>query len=458
MNDLRAACAAQTQQLVQWAAATELAAIPDAALKAAVRVLADDLAAMIGARDEPEVAAFHARTIERSRHAEATLFRDGAPRVDRISAAVANAMATDWLELDEGYRVTACHGGLYTVPTLLAQAEANALRFDEMLRALVLGYEIVTRVARAWSSPVLTMQCHGRYCAVGAAAAAALAARVDAATLMAALTNAATLIGPSPRNHMYEGALVRNVWPAAGAWSGLMALEWAQCGISGLPGGLFDVYSSVLGGQAHPQRLTDGLGEHWAVLDGYTKIHACCQLLHASVDAAVELHQALHADQVPLAQIESIHVETHGLALPLGNAQPQTTLAAKFSLPHAVAAVLVVGDSGAEAFGTPSLRNEAIGRLRTRVSMAPFEPAPPPPHDRPARVSVTLADGRRLQAECLSAIGSPDRPAPAGAVQDKLRTLAAPAFARIVPVFEELGELDAGVRARRWPQVVQSFL
>ena len=206
--------------------------------------MADDLAAIVGARDEPEVAAFHARALGRARLAEATVFRGGRRRTDRLSAAVANAVAADWLELDEGYRMAPCHAGLYVLPALLAEAEASNLPFREMLRALVLGYEIATRVARAWTPRAMNMQSHGRYSAVGAAAGVALARGADARLLVAALGTAVTLTGPSPRNHLAEGILARNVWPAAGAWSGSMAVDWAECGIAGaarrLPRRLFD--------------------------------------------------------------------------------------------------------------------------------------------------------------------------------------------------------------------------
>lgn len=143
-------------------------------MQRAVRVLADDLSAIIGARDEPEVARFHDRVLSRARHAEATVFRGGRPRTDRLSAAVANAVAADWLELDEGYRHTPCHAGLYVLPALLAEPETRNLAFGELIRALVLGYEIVTRVARGWTPKAMNMQSHGRYSAIGAAAAVAV--------------------------------------------------------------------------------------------------------------------------------------------------------------------------------------------------------------------------------------------------------------------------------------------
>jgi 2-methylcitrate dehydratase PrpD len=180
VSDDKALVAKAARQLVDWAAACELKDIPKPVLARAATVLADDLAAMIGARDEPEVARYHKRVLERAQHRDATVFRGGSARVARIDAAVANAVAADWLELDEGYRRTPCHAGLYVLPSLLATAETEDRSCGELLRAIVLGYEIVTRIARGWKQRALNMQSHGRYSAIGAAAATSLLQRLDA--------------------------------------------------------------------------------------------------------------------------------------------------------------------------------------------------------------------------------------------------------------------------------------
>jgi 2-methylcitrate dehydratase PrpD len=454
MSDAREACAKEIRRLAEWAVSAPASAIPRAVLARGARVMADDLAAIIGARDEPEVATFHERVLGRAQLAEATVFRGGRHRTDRVSAAVANAVAADWLELDEGYRMTPCHAGLYVLPALLAEAEARNLAFGEMLRALVLGYEIVTRVARAWTPRAMNMQSHGRYSAVGAAAGIALARGADARTLVDALGTAVTLIGPSPRNHLAEGILARNVWPAAGAWSGSMALEWAECGIAGAPGAFFDVYSTVLGGEAHPDRLTEALGARWAIEDSYTKIYACCQHLHSAVEATLAMRQRLLA-RGSLDDIAAVRVETHDLALPLVNYRPQTTLGAKFSMPHAIAAAIVTGTGGAQAFAAGTLAEPALGRLRERVTVAPWTPGLPPPNDRPARVTVELRDGGRIEAECLSAAGGPDRPLPPETVPQKMSELAEPVYPKMRPVFEGLlaaPRMDAG-----WADIVSEF-
>ena len=127
MNHPRDAVAREVTRLAEWITSVSLENIPPHILERAARVLADDIGAIIGARDEPEVAAFHARTLATAQTNEATVFRGshvragphtGQPigqhtrlRTERRDAAVANGLAADWLELDEGYRVTPCQIG-----------------------------------------------------------------------------------------------------------------------------------------------------------------------------------------------------------------------------------------------------------------------------------------------------------------------------------------------------------
>jgi 2-methylcitrate dehydratase PrpD len=454
---MRDITARNIESLAGWICSVDAAAIPEPVLARAARVLADDMGAIVGARDEPEVGLFHEKTLARPGPEESTVLNGGRRRTERRNAAVANGMAADWLELDEGYRVAPCHAGLYVIPALLAEAEAADLRFEDMLRALVLGYEFVARVARSWTPRALTMQSHGRYCAIGAAAGIALARGADARHFLDAVSTAATLTGPSPRTHLIDGTLARNVWPASGAWNGFMAVEWAECGIAGAPTAFFDVYGTVLGGTAHPERLVQGLGERWAIEDGYTKIHACCQHVHSAVEATLGLRDGLLRD-ARLEDIDSMTVDTHALALALGDARPRTTLGAKFSMPHAIAAALVTGTGGAAAFSAATLVDPMLAGLRERVRMQPYTPELPPPNDRPARVTVALKSGRTFLAECLSAQGGPDRPLPPETVFAKLDELAGSVYPRMRAGFQDLAKLSAARRKQGWRAILDELL
>jgi 2-methylcitrate dehydratase PrpD len=457
MTAPREQVAANIERLAAWITSIRRQDIPRPVQERAARVLADDLGAIIGARGEPEVIRFHEQVLARAGMPEATVFRGGRARTGRREAAVANGVAADWLELDEGYRPAPCHAGLYVIPALVAEAEATNLPFGDLLRALVLGYEFVTRIARSWTPVAATMQSHGRYGAIGAAAGVALARGADAQRFIDAVCTAATLTGPSPRTHLADGTLARNVWPAAGAWSGFMAVDWAECGIAGAPSAFYDVYSTVLVGTAHPERLVEGLGERWSMQDGYTKIYACCQHLHSAVEAVIGFRETLLRD-AKLEDIESVEVHTHGLALPLMDRVPRTTLGAKFSMPHAVAAALVTGSGGAEAFAAATLEDPAIAVLRDRVSVAPYAPALPAPNDRPARLNFKLRGGRIVEAECLSAQGGPDRPLPPETVYGKLDLLAVPVYPRMRLVCEDLAALPPARLVQGWRSIVDEFV
>lgn len=277
MQDDRAAAQGGLRILTDWAAGLSPDRIPPQILARAAAVLADDFGAIVAAGSEPEVAKFHAMVLDRRADAEATVFRGGRSRTDRRNAAVANGLAACWLELDEGYRKASCHAGLYVVPALLAEAEATDMPVMDVLRALVLAYEIVTRFAMTWNSPGRHVHSHAQFCAVGAAAAVALARRLPADELRNVLAMASTLVTVGPRNHVVRGAFVRNTWAAAGAWSGLMSVDWAACGLNGSPDAPHDVFGTIYQAPTEAEHLSAGLGESWAVQDGYTKLYACCR-------------------------------------------------------------------------------------------------------------------------------------------------------------------------------------
>jgi len=453
VTDLRQASADALRALCAWVAATQVGDIPDKVLARGAQVLADDLAVIIGARDEPQVGRFHQQVLARTAASEATVFRGGQARTDRFSAAVANGVAADWLELDEGYRVTSCHAGLYVVPAMLAEAEACNLPLRDMLRAIVLGYEVATRLARAWTDPKGAQHSHARYSAPGAAAAVGAARELPAGDLLNALSNAVTLVNAGPRKHLVDGALVRNVWPAVGAWSGMMSVEWALCGIAGIPESAYDAYTGILGYGADPDILTQSLGESWAVLDGYTKLYACCQHLHSTVEAGLGLRPQMLAAG-GLDRIAAVRVETHVLAMPLVNAHPDTVLAGKFSLPHAVATALVGGSAGADAFATARLREPQIAALREKVTLSTYAPQRPPPYDRPARITISFTDGRTLSGECLSAQGGPDRPFDKSVLTDKIRELTEPVYPDAPAVLRSVMLLESRRKSQGWAEIV----
>src|SRR5947207_1997080 len=337
-NPARAQAAANTRELIRWASEAISKPLPEAVRRRAATILADDIGAMVAGSLEPQVARAQqglARTA--SATAEATVLAKGAPRVDKYSAASANGMAITWCELDEGFRNASCHGGAYTIPALLAEAEAQGRTVEEVLRALAVAYEVTTRFALAFPFPAFNVHPHAAFATIGAAAAASLVRRHDAKTLLDAVTGAASMSFAGPFDTAVEGALIRNAWTSAGAWIGLRAADWAEAGIGGNDVTPYDVFVGAYKTRAIPEALVEGLGSVWSVTNGYHKVFACCGYAHAAIEATLELLGRMREKKKEIAEIV---VETAPGGQALRTVEPETVLAAKFSLPHAIAATV----------------------------------------------------------------------------------------------------------------------
>jgi len=450
--------AAPHRELMGWAVAISADDIPAAVLSRSARVIADSIACMVAAEDEPEVQRFHGKLIGRSALAEATLFRKGAPRVDRLSAATGNALADVWHELEEGWRIVPCHAGLYVLPALLAEAEYAGISTRRTLACAAIAYEVVTRFAATWHFPDMAEQgrgwVHARFNSIGAAVATSLVRKSPADLASSALENAISMALIGPRRHHLDGALVWNAWPAAATWIGMTSVDWAECGIAGLVTTPADVMGVEFRGEPSWPNMTNNLGESWAILDGYTKIHACIQHAHSTVEAVLEARPEVVARA---SEIQEILIETHRLALFLDQPNPLTSLAAKFSLQHIAATTYVHGHAGPEAFSAASLSNLDVAELRKKVRFAPFGETAGA-HDRPSRVTFVMIDGARITATCLSAAGGPDRPFGSGIIWSKIEALTQSAAPRFTQMARDLERLDPDWIDRPWSEFVGTAL
>jgi 2-methylcitrate dehydratase PrpD len=450
----RALAADATRELIAWAAGVKADAIPDAVLRRAALVLADNIAATVGADAEREVQAAQAKLIERSTAREATVFNRAAARADRYAAAAANGAAATWCELDEGYRLAPAHAGAYILPALLAEAEATGADTLQVLRALTLGYEIVGRCAQAFPFTAMTVHPHAAFGTLGAAAGIALLRDYDADTLLATVSAGASMVFAGPYNHALDGALVRNLWTGLSAWTGMRAADLAPLGLGGIAESTYDVFVGCFGTHANPSALTAQLGERWAIASGYHKLFACCQYAHSAVEAGLVLGEKLSRTGRTSDDIAEITVETHPRGLTLTETNPPTVLSAKFSMPHAMAAVAVRRTGGQSAFTSDTLDDPAIARLRQAVRLQPYAPIAPWPNDRPGRVTWRLSDGEVWSEAVESARGGSDQPFSTEELLGKIDELTHAVFPAMPGVLRSLIADPHAIAATPWRDVV----
>lgn len=424
--------------LIDWAANVRVDTIPDAALQRAALVLADNIAATVAAELEPEVQAAQAKLSESSSASEATVFNRCAKRVDRYTAAAANGTAATWCELDEGYRLAPAHAGAYILPALLAEAEATETDALQVLFALTVGYEIVGRCAQAFSFTTMTVHPHAAFGALGAAAGIGRVRNYDAGKLLSAVSAGATMGLCGPYKHAIDGALVRNFWTGVSAWAGMRAADLGVLGIGGIAESAYDAFAGCFGSNADPMVLTADLGQRWAITSGYHKLYACCQYAHSAVEASLKLNKRLTRYGKSPDAITEIVVETHPRGLTLTETDPPTVLSAKFSMPHAMAAVAVRGTGGQQAFSRETLADPTIARLRDAVRLNPYSPIEAWPKDRPGRVTWRLADGQVWTELIENARGGADQPFSVGELLEKMKELTGTVFPVMADVLQRL--------------------
>jgi 2-methylcitrate dehydratase PrpD len=178
----------------------------------------------------------------------------------------------------------------------------------------------------------------------------------------------------------------------------------------------------LVGGGFKPDHLLDELGTSWQITRNYFRLYACCNPIHPALDS---LQQALGALRPQPGEIERIDIATYRFASVMRNPDPPNYFASKYSLPHAAAAMAVKGGAGYSALDDAALRDPAIAALRQRVHVTE-DPAMSAvaPRLRPARVTVTLKDGRQSTHECESHRGDFHLPFAESEIRDKFRELA----------------------------------
>jgi 2-methylcitrate dehydratase PrpD len=442
--------------LATWAASFDTASLPVAVRRQAALVLVDDLGAMVAARTDPEFARLVDRMVRAGGPAEASIFDGRGVRTDRYTAASANAAAGTWCELDEGYRRTFCHAGVYVLPALLAEAEATDATVADVLRALALGYEVVTRIARGFPGTTRDLHPHGCFSAVGAAAGVALLRGHPAGGLREVVDTACCFVNPTPFDQAFRGAMARNVFAAIGVGNGMRAADWTLLGITALDTAPVGVYGRGLGAGMAPAALAVGLGEDWAILSNFQRIHACCQFGHSTIEATLGLLEDLPPGR-GVDDLLEIVLEIHPLGMHLDSVHPTTTLGARFSMPHIAAAATRLGHADVSAFSLDRLADPGIAGLRERVVLVPYEPTPSPPLDRPVRVTWRFADGTARSAECESARGEPGRAFSEAEIVEKLESYAAPVYPRLAEVAAAIVALDDRTLSRTWRSVVDGL-
>jgi 2-methylcitrate dehydratase PrpD len=410
----------QIEELAQFVATTGWRDVPEPVRQHAKLTLLDTLGVILAGSERPEMRQLRERLAATS-GTGATVYARGWPVQDPRTAALLNGIAGRSIELCEGLRLVSGQAALQVLPGVLAVGEQAGSSGREILAAFVLGYDVAGRLASGFTPRPLAHQ-NGQVSLLAAAAAGARLRGLDAAGISRAMRIATVLVLTPSYTNAVAGATALNVAGGMSGHAAAQAPELALAGFEAQPDAIEEALSQLVGGGFDTAQIADELGTSWHITRNYFRLYACCNPVHPALDC---LAAALAELRPQPEQVDRIEIATYRFASVMRNPDPPNYFASKYSLPHAAAAMVVRGGAGFAELDDTALADPAIAALRHRVHIAE-DPAMSAlaPKLRPARVTVTLTDGRQATHSRDSHRGDFSEPFTEAELRAKFRELA----------------------------------
>jgi 2-methylcitrate dehydratase PrpD len=423
-----------TKALADFAAEVSWSSLPEPVQEVTTRALVDHFACVAGGAPTDWGRAGRRATLRWQEQGRASIFGEEATWTPP-TAAFLHGHYGNMLDFDDTLRDLG-HPGTCVIPATLAVAEQEDRSGEEVLSAIVAGYEVAsrfglgTRPTDASFRALYPTSWHG----IGAAAAAARALGLNAAGIQAAIGIAAEIVPaaiPLTTDTTYafkSGKL--GTFAAVGVRAAYAAAE----GLHGKDDALGEAtpYWRAFGSDRYQVDVVlEGLGERYSSDELAFKPYPSCRFTHTSVEAAraVGDELGLTVDNA-LDLVRDVEVGTFTRALQLRDPHPQNAAMGPFCFPYVVT-VALLGVPYTDWYAEGTRRHPAVTTIAERVSMtarAEFDAITEATGDLPTEVSATTTNGRTARERVLKAHGDPERPLSAQDVDAKFATFAEPSL------------------------------
>lgn len=343
------------------------------------------------------------------------------------AAAFMNGTISHIAEFDDIFRDGAYHPACPTISAAFALAESRNESIENLLAAIIVGYEVSTRISKVIQpSHYQYFHTTGTVGVFGSAAACAYLLKLNASQACDALATAGTFAS-GLQQAFRSDSMTKPMHPGHAAEVGLNAALTAQAGMTGTP----DLLEGEAGFGAalceNPRwgEIFEGLGSSWNIEHMTFKNHGCCGHNFPAIDAVSHL---LTAHAIDAEQIKKIRVGGYKATNEVCRyVHPKTPFEAKFSLTYTVSARIILGRVRERAFLEAALSNPKIYAMEDKVELS-IDPecAAKFPLHRSAKVEIELNDGSIYKHHQHTRHGDPDEPLTDQELADKFLELAEP--------------------------------
>jgi 2-methylcitrate dehydratase PrpD len=343
-------------------------------------------------------------------------------------AVLVNGTFAQGCELDDYYDQGGGHPGAATVPIILALAQQRTVSGEELITAMIVGYELGWRIGRALLPEMMQRGYHAQS-AVGVFIAAAAAGKILGLNLEQ-MTHALAIAGSHAGGTMefdQSGGEVKRLHNGMACCGGLRSALLAQNGLTGPPT-IFEGERGILKVMSGKCDIEPIVKDLQAGTDDLALYHAATKRfpVNASQHAPIELlDNLIREHQIDPRQVGNITVEVNeGILLHGGTIyQPKEVVEAQFSLRFSLALRLRQGNNDLQHYLDPAMWSDpALLAIGKKIELR-ADPTATGPRRFACAMSIRLADGRDVRGALAAPKGSYKNPLTGGELQDKFYRL-----------------------------------
>lgn len=305
-----------------------------------------------------------------------------------LGASLANGMAANALDLDDGYSLLRGHPGAGFFGAIITAAESVDCKYEDVLAAIVIAYEVSIRQGYAIRNFYGWDHSSGSWAAFGACAAICRLFSLTREKTERALgiVDFISPLVPAKRS-CYIPSMNKDgiYW---GNHVGMQAVLMSKAGISGKnPVLLSDRYSEYI----------NSLGSKWYIFDLYIKFYSCCRWAHSPIGAVAQL---MSSNSICAEDIEHVDVYSFGNAGTLYKKAPTTEDEAQYNICYPIAAQILFGRVSPIESSTTRMLDPRVSSMIAKIQFHhDVEYDRYFPAKRLSRVELLLKDGRLLKSE-----------------------------------------------------------
>jgi 2-methylcitrate dehydratase PrpD len=352
-------------------------------------------------------------------------------------AALANGMLGHADETDDSHAPSLCHPGCAIVPAALAMAEREGRNGTAFLRAVALGYDVGTRLNMALHAYDFRDAGHSSHSfgpTFGAAAAAGALANLNADETRWLLSYAAQQCS-GVSCWMRDEEHIEKAFDFGGmpARNGVTAAAMVASGFTGVD----DVFSgernffiaydetSRIGRAPEPQRLVQGLGSTYEIMNTNIKRWSVGSPIQAPLDSLLDL---IRAHGIRAGDVEKLTVR---VAKQGANTTDNRTMP-DICMQHMCAVMLEDGIvTFASSHDERRMKDPSVLALRSRMALFGDEALTRVLPSRQGIVELKLRDGRELRHHTEAVRGTAQNPMTRAEVDEKAFHLMAPILGKV---------------------------